>query len=286
MTMIADLPEVIAQIVMRPVATLIPYAGNARTHSRAQIRKIADSIRAFGFVNPILAGDDGQIIAGHRRLAAAKLLGMESVPVLALSHLTPAQRRACVLADNRLAEEAGWDRDILAIELQGLIDLDFDLGLTGFDLAQIDIILDAVREADPASASIEAADVIPTLPAGPVVSRPGDLWQLGARRLICGDARDTTAIATLLGDDRVDLIFTDPPYNVAIDGHVGGLGRVRHREFAMATGEMSEAAFTAFLRDALSPAVPIARRVPSPLSAWTGGTCARCRRQVMQCSMS
>jgi DNA modification methylase len=255
MTMIADIPEVTAQIVMRPVATLIPYAGNARTHSRAQIRKIADSIRAFGFVNPILVGDDGQIIAGHGRLAAAKLLGMESVPVLALSHLSPAQRRAYVLADNRLAEEAGWDRDILAIELQGLIDLDFDLGLTGFDLAQIDIILDEVREAGPANASVEAADIVPAMSAGPATTQSGDLWQLGSHRLICGDARDATAIANLLGEDPIDLIFTDPPYNVAIDGHVGGLGRIKHREFAMATGEMSAEAFTAFLRDALAPAV-------------------------------
>ena len=255
MTMIATLPEGVTQIVMRPVATLTPYEGNARTHSRMQIRKIADSIRAFGFVNPILTGDDGQIIAGHGRLAAAKLIGLETVPVLALSHLTPAQRRAYVLADNRLAEEAGWDRDILAIELQGLIDLDFDLGLTGFDLAQIDIILDEAREADPAKASQEAADVIPALPAGPAITKSGDLWQLGSHRLICGDARDAVAIATVLGDARVDLIFTDPPYNVAIDGHVGGLGRIRHREFAMATGEMSMDAFTAFLRDALSPAV-------------------------------
>ena len=255
MTMIATLPEGVTQIEMRPVATLTPYEGNARTHSRVQIRKIAESISAFGFVNPILTGDDGQIIAGHGRLAAAKLLGLETVPVLAVSHLTPAQRRAYVMADNRLAEEAGWDRDILAIELQGLIDLDFDLGLTGFDLAQIDIILDEAREADPAKASQEAADVIPALPAGPAITKSGDLWQLGRHRLICGDARDETAIAILLGDARVDLIFTDPPYNVAIDGHVGGLGRIRHREFAMATGEMSKDAFTAFLRDALAPSV-------------------------------
>jgi DNA modification methylase len=255
LTFATGIPDLQAQIVMRPVGALRPYARNARTHSAKQIRQIADSIGQFGFVNPILVDGAGEIIAGHGRLAAAQLLGLHEVPVLPVTHLTPAQKRAYVLADNKLAEKAGWDREILAIELQGLIDLDFNLEIIGFELAEIDLILDEdrVRTSDSAP---DAADMVPALPAGPAITQPGDLWQLGAHRLICGDARDATAIERLLGGDRVDLIFTDPPYNVAIDGHVGGLGRVRHREFAMATGEMSEAAFTAFLRDALLPAVP------------------------------
>lgn len=242
-----------AQIEHRPVASLRPYARNARTHSRAQVKEIAASIRTFGFVNPILVDVSGEIIAGHGRLEAAKLLGLEVVPVLPITHLTPAQKRAYILADNRLAEKAGWDREILAIELQGLIDLDFEVELTGFAIAEIDLILDEDRARQPGHAPLDAADVIPDLAPGPAITRPGDLWQLGAHRLICGDARDAKALDALLGNEAVDLIFTDPPYNVAIDGHVGGLGRIKHREFAMASGEMTEVEFTAFLRAALSP---------------------------------
>lgn len=236
----------------RPIGALRPHAGNARTHSKRQVQQLADSIERFGFTNPVLVADDDTILAGHGRIAAAKRLGMSHVPTVRLSHLTPAERRAYVIADNKLALNAGWDQELLAIELQALVDLDFDTGLTGFSLAEVDLVLDAAGERDLAGPS-GPADSIPPLPAE-VVSRRGDLWQCGRHRVLCGDARDPADYAVLLGDKAADLIFTDPPYNVPIDGHVCGLGRVHHREFAMGAGEMSEAAFTAFLVETLGAA--------------------------------
>jgi DNA modification methylase len=244
-------------IVMRPIGELRPYAGNARTHSKKQIRQIASSIERFGFTNPVLVSDEGEIIAGHGRVMAAQQLRMTEVPTLVLSHLSAVDRRAYVLADNKLALNAGWDPDILAIELQGLIDLDFDLELTGFGLAEIDIILDDARERGTKTKS-EREDHIPAPPAEPVTCR-GDLWLLGHHRLLCGDAREPADYAMLLGDERADLVFTDPPYNVPIDGHVCGSGSVKHREFAMASGEMSEAAFTGFLEQSLGAMAGVCR---------------------------
>jgi DNA methylase/ParB-like nuclease domain len=243
-----------------PVPNLRPYPGNARTHSRKQVRQIAESIRRFGFNNPVLIGDDGEIIAGHGRVEAARLLGLESVPTVRLAHLDAAQRRAYVLADNKLALNAGWDRELLAIELQGLIDLAFDVELTGFSAAEIDIVLDEAREGSPDGAA-EPEDQVPFAPDDPAtaVTRPGDVWCLGRHRLICGDARDRAVFDLLMGDERADLIFTDPPYNVPIDGHVSGLGRIRHREFAMGAGEMSAEAFTTFLQQTLGHAAALAR---------------------------
>lgn len=232
------------QVIEHDVASLRPYARNARVHSKKQVKQIAASIERFGFVNPVLISDDGEIIAGHGRVKAARLLGLKTVPTLVLSHLTEAERRAYVLADNKLALNAGWDSEILAIELQGLIDLDFDVELTGFSLAEIDLTLDRAADADP-SAVDAPEDVIPD--AGPAVSRQGDLWLLGRHRVLCGDARSADDFATLMEGERADIVFTDPPYNVKIDGNVTGLGKVRHREFAFASGEMSEAEFTAFL---------------------------------------
>ena len=233
----------------RPVAGLRAYAGNARKHSKKQVRQIADSIARFGFTNPVLISDDGEIIAGHGRVSAAKLLGHETVPTLRLSNLSEVDRRAYVLADNKLALNAGWDQQMLAIELQFLIDQSFELEATGFSLAEVDFVLDAARES-----SVDAAngpeDVIPSL-MEMVVARKGDLWQLGRHLLVCGDAREIAAYDLLLGDERVDLIFTDPPYNVPIDGNVCGSGRIRHREFAMGVGEMSSSEFTAFLTNTL-----------------------------------
>ncbi len=250
------------------------------------MRQIADGIKRFGFMNPVLISGTDEIIADHGRVEAAKLLGLARIPVLSAAHLSDAERRAYVLADNKIAENAGWDKDLLAIELQGLIDFDFDIELTGFALAEVDLVLDQHREADPAQASQDAADVIPALPPGPAVTNAGDVWHLGSHRLICGDARDAATIAALLAGERVDLIFADPPYNVAIDGHVGGLGKVKCREFAFASGEMTELEFTAFLRDALAPAAAKCREGAIALSAWTGGTRVRCWRQAMRCSMS
>ena len=235
----------------RAPSELRAYSQNARTHSRKQVRQIADSIERFGFTNPVLVSDDSEIIAGHGRVQAAKLLGLSTVPTLRLSHLSAEERRAYVLADNKLALNAGWDQEILAIELQALIALEFDVTLTGFSLAEVDFTLDAARERDP-EAPPGAEDEIPPI-AAEAVTRTGDVWMLGRHRLICGDAREPADYARLLGDERVDLVFTDPPYNVPIDGHVCGSGRIRHREFAMGVGEMSQDAFTAFLIDALKP---------------------------------
>lgn len=225
------------------VADLRPYSGTARVHSPKQIAEIAASIEAFGFNNPVLIDKLGIIIAGHGRVEAAKKLGRDTVPCLRLEHLSDSQRRAYVLADNRLAEKAGWDREILAIELQYLttLDVDFDVTITGFEMAEIDVLLGA------AEVKSDAANSVPAPVAGPAVTRLGDLWQIGAHRLICGDATDLETSARLLDGDRAQMVFTDPPYNVKIDGHVSGLGAVKHREFAFASGEMTEAEFTAFL---------------------------------------
>ncbi len=237
------------EIIYRPPATLKPYARNARTHSKKQVRQIADSIERFGFTNPVLVADDGTIIAGHGRVLAANLLAMAEIPTLALSHLSEAERRAYIIADNKLALNAGWDSELLALELQGLIDLEFDVELTGFSLAEIDLVLDDAREAA-SDTPAGPEDAIPALPSNPVTIR-GDLWLLGRHKLVCGDARSQSDYALLLGNEAADLVFTDPPYNVAIDGHVCGSGSVKHAEFAMASGEMSEAAFTAFLSASL-----------------------------------
>jgi DNA modification methylase len=236
------------KVELMPVSRLKPYRANARTHSRKQIRQIADSIERFGFTNPILIDDDGGIIAGHGRVEAAKLLGLDGVPALRLSNLSPTEKRAYILADNRLAEKAGWDREILAIELQGLIDLDFEVELTGFEMGEIDIILDGAEEAKVEAAGPE--DEVPEPLEGPSVSQPGDLWLLGKHRILCGDARDHSAYERLLDGEKAEFIFTDPPYNVPIHGNVCGKGAIRHREFAMGSGEMSKEVFTGFLRTA------------------------------------
>jgi DNA modification methylase len=242
-----------------PVASLRPHPGNARTHSKKQVRQIADSIRHFGFTNPVLIGRDGEIIAGHGRVEAAKLLGLDSVPTVRLAHLNAAQRRAYVLADNQLALKAGWDRELLAIELQGLIDIDFDVELTGFSCTEIDLVLDEAREGSP-NGQTEAEDQVPfPIDETSAVTRAGDVWCLGRHRLICGDARDPAMFDLLMRDERADLLFTDPPYNLPLDGHVTGLGRIRHREFAMGVGEMSVEAFTSFLQQTLGHAAALAR---------------------------
>lgn len=247
----------VKEVIERSVGSLKPYARNARTHSKKQIKQIASSIERFGFVNPVLISDDGEIIAGHGRVEAAKQLGIKTVPTLALSHLSEIERRAYVLADNKLALNAGWDREFLAIELQGLVDLNFDVELTGFSLAEVDFALDEAGEANPDGLDA-AEDAVPDV-AGPAVSRMGDVWLLGRHKLVCGDARSTEDYARLLGNERVDMVFTDPPYNVAIDGNVCGLGSVKHREFAFASGEMSERQFTQFLEESLGAMASVMR---------------------------
>jgi len=234
------------QIETVPVSTLKPYPHNARTHSSKQIRQIARSIETFGWTNPILTDGSGGVIAGHGRLEAAKQLGLDRVPVLRLEHMSEAQKRAYVLADNRLAELAGWDEEVLAIELQGLLELDFDVEVIGFETAEIDLLISGLENEGP-----DEADKAPAVADGPAVCAPGDLWLLGPHRLLCGDATRADAYGQLMGNEEAGLVFTDPPYNVPIDGHVCGLGKVRHAAFAMASGEMSEEEFTAFLKTVL-----------------------------------
>src|SRR5260221_4044234 len=192
------------------VRDLQPYSNNARTHSKKQIRQIANSIKKFGFCNPVLIDDAKLIIAGHGRVEAAKLLGIDAVPTCRLSHLSGADKRAYILADNKLAEKAGWDKELLAIELQGLIDLDVEIELTGFEMPEIDLILEDAREQSGASSGPE--DDVPQYPSGPVISQPGDLWLLGNHRLLCADAREPTAYENLLESANAEFGLTDPPY--------------------------------------------------------------------------
>lgn len=233
-------------IIYKALTALQPRAGNPRTHSKRQIEQVAASIRRFGFTNPILIDKNGRVVAGHGRLEAAKLLGMSEVPTLKLAELSEADVRAYVIADNRLAEKAGWDRSLLGIEFKYLseLDFDFDLTLTGFELPEIDALISGVDldedEPDP-------ADEVPEPQMGPPVIRRGDIWQIGPHRLICGDATLPSTYTDLLGSERAGMVFTDPPYNVPVNGHVSGLGKTKHREFAMASGEMSSGEFTAFL---------------------------------------
>lgn len=229
-----------------PVSTLKPYANNPRTHTKKQIRQIARSIETFGWTNPVLVDAEGGVIAGHGRLAAAKLLGLEAVPTIRLADMTEAQKRAYVIADNRLAELAGWDDETLALELKGLseIDLDFAIETLGFETAEIDLRI-ASLDGDDAP---DAADVLPEVSEGPTIAVPGDLWLLGPHRLLCGDATKAESFRRLLDGETAQMVFTDPPYNVPVEGHVCGLGKVKHADFAMASGEMSEAEFVAFLQ--------------------------------------
>jgi DNA modification methylase len=233
------------QIELVHIASLHLNDNNARTHSGHQTGQIARSIERFGFNNPVLIDQNNRIIAGHGRVAAAKLLGHEIVPTLRIEHLSEAEKRAFIIADNRLAEKAGWDTDILAIELQGLSDLGFDIELTGFEIPEVEMIFNATEE--PAAEE----EIVPDLEPNRVVSKSGDLWSLGDHRLLCGDARRREAFEILLSGETAQLAFVDPPYNVRIHGHVSGKGRIKHREFAHASGEKSGAQFTKFLEESL-----------------------------------
>jgi DNA modification methylase len=236
------------QVTYEEIPNLVPYARNARTHSKRQIRQIAASIKTFGFTSPVLVNRSRMIIAGHGRVDAAKLLGMKSVPTICLENLTEDEIRAYILADNRLAENAGWDDSILAIELQHLtsVDLGFEVSITGFEVGEIDLILQ--EAAAEQKAEEEPVEISP----GPAVTKPGDTWLLGDHRLICGDALEESTYFALMNGQKADVVFADPPYNVKIDGNVCGKGAIRHREFAMASGEMSESEFFDFLCSSVS----------------------------------
>jgi DNA modification methylase len=237
------------QITLRAISDLKPHPRNARKHSRQQIQAIAKSIDAFSFNAPVLVDGDGNILAGHGRFEAAKLLGMTQVPVVHLRHLTESQAKAYMLADNKLTDRSTWNDELLAIQLKELSELvpNFDIEATGFEAPEIDFRIQSLEEAE----AIDQADDF-QLADGPSVSALGDLWHLDDHRIYCGSALDPSVYSSLLAGETAAACFTDPPYNVKIDGHVSGKGNVRHREFPMATGEMSESEFATFLQSALA----------------------------------
>ncbi len=209
----------------RKVETLIPYARNPRTHDDGQIAKIAASIVEYGWTNPILVDGDNGIIAGHGRLAAARKLELADVPVIELAHLSPAQKRAYVIADNRLALDAGWDEEMLALELAELSEAGYELALTGFEDGELQDLLASAEEPDAntrVEESADDADDVPEVPAT-AVSRAGDVWASGAHRLICGDAADADVVAILMAGERAALCFTSPPYGNQRDYTTGGI---------------------------------------------------------------
>jgi len=236
-------------IVYRRIDDLKPDPANPRRHTRKQVRQIAESIKAFGFNVPILIDRYGNIIAGHGRWLACREFGITEVPTLCLDHLTPAQARAFMIADNRLTEISVWDDRLLARQLKelSLVGLDFDIEVTGFEMGEIDLRIASLD--DPAQAEADPADVVPEIPATPL-SKLGDMWLLHRHRLLCGSALDSAVFAALMGEERAATAFIDPPYNVRIDGHAGGLGAIHHRPFPMASGEMDRPEFTAFLGEA------------------------------------
>lgn len=228
---------------------LHPYPGNPRTHPKRQVRQIAANIREFGFTNPILIDEANTIIAGHGRLEAARLLGLETVPVICLRGLSEAQKRALVIADNKLAENAHWDPDLLAKQLQELVELDFDLDLTGFETPELDILLG--HSGSVTAEQDEDDELVEPERGAPPISRANDLWLLGPHRLLCANALQAESYERLLGSDKAEMVVGDPPYNAPIDGHVCGLGKIHHPEFKMASGEMSETEFADFLKTAM-----------------------------------
>ena len=229
-----------------PIGQLHSWPRNARTHSRKQIRQIAESIRRFGFTNPVLIDGENRILAGHGRVEAAQELGMATAPCLRVDHLSPAEKRAYVLADNKLALNAGWDEELLALELKELMeaDIEFDISVTGFSIAEVDQLVEGLA---PEEAGDPADDRLPDPDDVPSRCGLGDIWRLGPHRLVCGDSLDPAVVSALMEGEKAEMVFTDPPYNVAIDGNVSGLGKIRHREFAMASGEMTRDQFVTFL---------------------------------------
>jgi DNA modification methylase len=238
-------------ITYRATGSIKPDPRNARTHPKRQVDQIIASMREFGFTNPILIDPNGVVIAGHGRLLAAKAMGLAQVPTIELAGLNNAQVRALRLADNKIALGAGWDLDLLKFELGELsaLEVKMDLTVTGFSSGELDILLSS--KADPDD------DSIPPIPAEPR-SRPGDIWRLGDHRIGCGDSRDLEFLRKVVGDSAaVDVAFFDPPYNVPINGHANVRGR--HREFAMASGEMTDEAFRGFLTQTLGAAAKVSR---------------------------
>lgn len=229
-----------------PIVALTLNARNPKLHPAGQIKQLAKSIETFGFIVPVIVSRDFDVIAGHGRIFAAKQLGRTEVPCIRIDHLTEAQAKAFMIADNRLTELAEWDERLLAENLKelSLLELDFDLEVIGFESGEIDLMIEGLSEP---VRDEDLADAALTVPPAPPVTRPGDLWSLGNHRLLCADATDGTSLVRLMDGSRAGMVFVDPPFNVPIPGNVSGLGRIEHRNFAMASGEMSEQEFTAFL---------------------------------------
>ena len=228
-------------VVLLPLDTLVLNPANARKHSREQLHRLEACIGTYGFLVPVLIDEVRNVVLGHGRVAAARQLGMKEVPTLTVTGLSREQVRAFAIAENRLSDLATWDYDKLRIELASLIEFEVDIENTAFSTGEADIILDGGGHQN------DRDDDLPSAALGPAVSRPGDLYLLGQHRLLCGDATLAGSYKVLLGDLKASVGFADPPYNVPIDGHVGGLGKVKHRDFPMAVGEMSAAEFTEFL---------------------------------------
>lgn len=229
------------QIETLDINSLIPYARNARTHSEAQIAQIAGSIKEFGFTNPILIDKDNGIIAGHGRVAAARKLNLTEVPCIRLEHLSETQRKAYILADNRIALNSGWETDLLSVEMAELKDLGINLESLGFDSDEIDALLNKIEPTAGLTDEDEAPEV-----QEEAVTKPGDIWVMGNHRLMCGDSTSIDAVDKLMAGQKADMVFTDPPYNIDYQG-------VKDKRDKIANDKMSDEDFLDFLRQSLMP---------------------------------
>jgi hypothetical protein len=243
-------PQSRLSIVYRPIDEIRPNPRNPRKHSRSQIKRLARIIQELGVISPLLVDRDGNLLAGHARYEACQRLGLTEVPTISLEHLDRNQARALMLADNKLAELSTWNEVLLAEHLKELSQvLDFDIELTGFEIGEIDLSIEGLSKIE---AEEHSADVLPAGHPSPAVSRVGDLWLLDRHRVFCGNALDEAAYDALMCGECAATVFTDPPYNVPIKGHVSGLGQIRHREFVMFSGEKSQAEYTEFLAKVLA----------------------------------
>ena len=227
------------------VEDIIAYDNNPRLHDSKHISLIKNSIKEFRFTNPVLVDENNVLLAGHGRLLASKEIGLDTIPAIKITYLDEQQKKAYRLADNQLTIKGKWDENLLGMELKDLSELSFDLSITGFEPTEIDLMIDGINAVDD---SIE--DNVPERHNQPVISKLGDIWQLGKHTIFCGDATDKHSYHELLSDKKATMIFSDPPYNVPINKHVCGLGKVKHPEFAMASGDMTPDEFTAFLEKA------------------------------------
>ncbi len=234
---------------------LNPYKGNPKVHDEKQIQQIAKSIERFGFNNPILIDEKSEVIAGHGRLLAARLLKLETVPVVCLIHLSEAEKRAYRIADNKLSENGRWDTDLLKLEFSEIEKLalnledELNLDITGFDFKEIDVLL---ADNKPNEKADEKLNSVPYVPENEIVSQHGDVWLLGKHKVICGDSLQEETYLRLFEEVKANMVFIDPPYNVKIQGHVCGAGQTKHKEFAFGSGEMNEAEFISFLKTSMA----------------------------------